>query len=56
MHPVTVACIVDGDRKLIESNVISEYLDRQYSDSGIQLFPRDTLSLIKVTEAGSHQP
>ena len=41
---------VDGKDKLIESNIVSEYLDRKYVDSGPQLFPTDPLKLAKVTE------
>ena len=37
----------DGDDKLIESNVVSEYLDRKYN-SGPKLFPEDPYKLAKV--------
>lgn len=49
---VKVPCTVDGSQKLIESNIISEYLDRKYNESGIKLFPRDAVSLAKVTRIG----
>ena len=37
----------DGDDKLIESNVVSEYLDRKYN-SGPKLFPEDPYKHAKV--------
>lgn len=39
----------DGDNQLIESNVVSEYLDVQYKSTGTKLFPEDPLQLAKVT-------
>ncbi len=39
----------DGDNQLIESNVVSEYLDVQYRSSGVKLFPEDPLQLAKVS-------
>ncbi len=39
----------DGDNQLIESNVVSEYLDVQYRSSGVKLFPEDALQLAKVS-------
>ena len=43
VHPAT-----DGDNQLIESNVVSEYLDAQYKSTGTKLFPEDPLQLAKV--------
>ena len=39
----------DGDNQLIESNVVSEYLDLQYKSAGTKLFPEDPLLLAKVS-------
>lgn len=39
----------DGDNQLIESNVVSEYLDVQYRSSGVKLFPEDPLQLAQVS-------
>ena len=39
----------DGDNQLIESSVVSEYLDVQYRSSGVKLFPEDALQLAKVS-------
>ncbi|DBA86483.1 hypothetical protein WJX79_005726 [Trebouxia sp. C0005] len=46
--PAKVPIIIDGDNQLIESNVVSEYLDVQYRSSGVKLFPEDPLQLAKV--------
>lgn len=43
-----VPIIIDGDNQLIESNVVSEYLDAQYKSTGTKLFPEDPLQLAKV--------
>lgn len=40
--------LADGDVKLAESNVVSEYLDTAYPESGLKLFPRDPVKLAKV--------
>ena len=39
----------DGNNQLIESNVVSEYLDVQYRSTGVKLFPEDPLNLAKVS-------
>ena len=39
----------DGDVKLAESNVVSEYLDTAYPESGTKLFPTDPVKLAKVS-------
>ena len=41
----------DGDNQLIESDVVSEYLDSQYKSTGTKLFPEDPLQLAKVAPA-----
>lgn len=46
--PAKVPIIIDGDNQLIESNVVSEYLDVQYRSTGVKLFPEDPLNLAKV--------
>lgn len=38
----------DGDVKLTESHVVSEYLDKAYSTTGPELFPADPHKLAKV--------
>ena len=43
-------CAADGGTQLIESNVVSEYLDRKYKDQGTQLLPDDPLLLAKVSQ------
>lgn len=43
----------DGDNQLIESNVVSEYLDLQYKSTGTKLFPEDPLLLAKVSICSS---
>ncbi len=41
---------MDGDATLIESNVVSEFLDRKFPNKGTQLFPTDPkeLALVRV--------
>lgn len=48
MLPRRMSAAADGDNQLIESNVVSEYLDVQYRSSGVKLFPEDPLQLAKV--------
>ena len=38
----------DGDVKLTESHVVSEYLDNAYPNAGSKLFPSDPHKLAKV--------
>ena len=38
----------DGDVKLAESHVVSEYLDTAYPDAGTKIFPTDPYKLAKV--------
>ena len=40
--------LADGDVKLAESNVVSEYLDAAYPEAGTKLFPADPVKLAKV--------
>lgn len=40
--------LADGPDKLIESNLVSEYLDRKYGDASSKLFPDDPYKLAKV--------
>jgi glutathione S-transferase len=47
-HRGTVPAIVDGDVKLNESHVVSEYLDAAYPEAGTKLFPTDSKKLGKV--------
>lgn len=43
------ACLLaDGDVKLTESHVVSEYLDTAYPQAGPKLFPSDAAGLAKV--------
>lgn len=46
--PAKVPIIIDGPDKLIESNLVSEYLDRKYGDASSKLFPDDPYKLAKV--------
>lgn len=46
--PAKVTIIIDGDTQLIESNLVSEYLDSQYQSNGPKLFPDDPLKAAKV--------
>ena len=48
MYSLAKSTAADGDNQLIESNVVSEYLDVQYRSSGVKLFPEDPLQLAKV--------
>lgn len=45
---ITFLLLADGSDQLIESNVVSEYLDRKYGDAGSKLFPDDPYKLAKV--------
>ena len=44
-----VPLLVDGETTLVESNVVSEFLDRKFPDKGPQLFPTDPKELALVT-------
>lgn len=44
----TVPTIIDGDVKLTESHVVSEYLDNAYPAAGSKLFPTEPQKLAKV--------
>jgi len=43
------SAVSDGDVKLIESKVVSQYLDAQYSSHGPKLCPEDPLQMAKVS-------
>ena len=50
---LSINVAADGDNQLIESNVVSEYLDLQYKSAGTKLFPEDPLLLAKVSICSS---
>ena len=42
------AAAADGDKHIVESNLVAEYLDYAYPDLGPKLFPTEPLKLFKV--------
>jgi len=42
------AAAADGDERIVESNLVAEYLDNTFPESGPKLFPTDPLKLFKV--------
>ncbi|DBB04187.1 hypothetical protein WJX77_003384 [Trebouxia sp. C0004] len=43
-----VPLLIDGDKHIVESNLVAEYLDYAYPDLGPKLFPTEPLKLFKV--------
>ncbi|DBB07593.1 TPA: hypothetical protein ACH3X3_009034 [Trebouxia sp. C0006] len=43
-----VPLLIDGDERIVESNLVAEYLDNTFPESGPKLFPTDPLKLFKV--------
>lgn len=43
-----VPLIVDGDNVVVESNLVAEFLDNSYPESGPKLFPLSPVKLFKV--------
>jgi len=39
------AAAADGDKHIVESNLVAEYLDYAYPDLGLKLFPTEPLKL-----------
>ena len=40
--------LADGTNKVVESNLVAEYLDNSYPDAGPKLFPSDPMQQFKV--------
>ncbi|DBB07594.1 TPA: hypothetical protein ACH3X3_009034 [Trebouxia sp. C0006] len=47
-----VPLLIDGDERIVESNLVAEYLDNTFPESGPKLFPTDPLKLFKVRCVG----
>ena len=42
------AAAADGDKHIVESNLVAEYLDHAFPDLGPRIFPTEPLKLFKV--------
>ena len=47
------AAAADGDKHIVESNLVAEYLDHAFPHLGPRLFPTEPVKLFKVSQAYS---